>query len=62
MGSDPEDEEAALWRRIMEALLARGASPQEAIDGANLILQAYRRTREDARRSDPPPEKEEPEN
>jgi hypothetical protein len=50
MGLDSEDEETALWRRAMELLLERGATPQEAIDGANLILQAYRRQRDEERK------------
>jgi hypothetical protein len=61
MGIDPDDEETVLWGRVMETLLDRGASPQEAIDGANLVLQAYRRMREEARQRKPPPEGEEPE-
>jgi len=40
-----ESEGAALWRRTVEELVAKGASPAEAIDGANLILEAYRRQR-----------------
>jgi hypothetical protein len=58
MGLDSEDEETALWRRTMEALLERGATPQEAIDGANLILQAYRRHRDEAQRGQRPERKE----
>jgi hypothetical protein len=47
---DPTDEaeqEASLWQRTLETLIRRGASPAEAIDGANLILQAHRRKREE---------------
>jgi hypothetical protein len=43
-----EEEELSLWRRAVETLLARGASPAEAIDGANLIAQAFRRKMEEA--------------
>jgi hypothetical protein len=55
MGIDPDDEETALWSRVMVTLLERGASPQEAIDGANLIVSAYRRMREEARPQGQPP-------
>jgi hypothetical protein len=55
---DSEDEETALWRRTMEVLLERGATVEEAIDGANLVVQAYRRQRDEARRRLPPERKE----
>jgi hypothetical protein len=38
-------DDVALWERTVEALTARGATPAEAIDGANLIVQAARRKR-----------------
>jgi len=40
-----EDEGALLWKRTVETLIKQGASPAEAVDGANLVLQAYRRDR-----------------
>jgi hypothetical protein len=40
---DQEMPEIKLWRETVERLIANGASGAEAIDGANLILQAYRR-------------------
>jgi len=46
MAADDEDEETAYWRSTVEKLLANGVSPTEAFDGANLLLQAYRRERE----------------
>jgi hypothetical protein len=46
MADDAFDEEEALWRRVADTLLTRGASPAEAIDGANLVLGAYRRQRD----------------
>jgi hypothetical protein len=49
--ADPDDEaddtETSLWRSTVEALLTKGSSPAEAIDGANLILDVYRRRRDD---------------
>jgi hypothetical protein len=48
VSSRAEEDELSLWRRAVETLLARGASPEEAIDGANLIAQAYRRKVEEA--------------
>lgn len=53
---DLETEEAALWRRTVEILLARGNSPSEAIDGANLVLQSYRRQRQVETQGRPEPE------
>jgi hypothetical protein len=46
---EPEGPATALWRRAVEALLAKGAPPAEAIDGANLILTAYERQRDQDR-------------
>lgn len=43
MPDDEETPETTLWRQAVERLLASGSSPSEALDGANLILQAYRR-------------------
>jgi hypothetical protein len=40
---DDETPETTLWRETVERLLASWSSPSEALDGANLILQAYRR-------------------
>lgn len=40
----PEDE-VAMWRDAARALLEKGATQAEAIDGANLVLRAYRRQR-----------------
>jgi hypothetical protein len=42
---DPEDTESALWRRAVDHLVAAGARPAEALEGATLILGAYRRRR-----------------
>jgi hypothetical protein len=43
---DAEDsDEIALWQRTLDALVAGGATSAEAIDGANLIVQAERRKR-----------------
>lgn len=47
MAIDPDEEETAVWQRVLEALLARGHGPSEAMDGANLLLLARRRRRED---------------
>jgi hypothetical protein len=47
---DVNDDEIALWQRIVGELLARGSSRAEAIEGANLILAAYRRRRDDLAR------------
>jgi hypothetical protein len=40
-----ESEGAALWRRTVDALVAKGSTVPEAIVGANLILEAYKRQR-----------------
>lgn len=40
---DNEGNATALWRRTVETLLSRGASPSEAIEGAHLIMRAYKR-------------------
>jgi hypothetical protein len=42
-----DDEETALWHRTLAALHAKGATHTEAVDGATLILLAYRRKREE---------------
>jgi hypothetical protein len=55
---DLEGEDAALWRRTVETLLERGASPAEAIEGANLVLQSYLRHRQATQAAKPPPEEE----
>jgi hypothetical protein len=44
--SAPNTEALALWQRTVETLVARGAAPAEAIDGANLLVAAYRRKRD----------------
>lgn len=46
---EPEKDvdEATLWQNAVDALRAKGASLAEAMDGANLVLQAYRRQREE---------------
>lgn len=44
-------EEERVWQDALGAMLEHGASPAEAMDGANLILRAYRRER-DARGHD----------
>ena len=38
-----ESEAIKLWRRTVDALIAKGESPADAIDGANLVLLAYQR-------------------
>ncbi len=38
-------DDIALWERTIDALVAGGATLAEAIDGANLIVQADRRKR-----------------
>jgi hypothetical protein len=38
-------DDIALWERTVDALLEGGATQAEAIDGANLIVQAERRKR-----------------
>ena len=46
MAKDPESQESfelALFRRTVETLLERGASPAEALEGATLVVQAHRR-------------------
>ncbi len=43
LNEDEETPETELWRQTVEQLLANGSSPVEALDGANLIMQAYRR-------------------
>ena len=40
-----DDAAAAIWSRAVDALVSHGATPAEAIDGANMIVQAYRRER-----------------
>lgn len=51
--AEEDDEETVLWHRTVETLLAQGATPTEAFDGANLVLQAYRRKRQ-AEQAAPP--------
>jgi hypothetical protein len=43
LSNDDETPETALWRETVERLLASGSSAAEALDGATLIVQAYRR-------------------
>ncbi len=43
MGMDTPGDAVTLWRRAVEALLDKGRTPAEALDGANLIISAYRR-------------------
>lgn len=38
-----DSEGLALWRRTIEELLIKGCTSAEAIEGANLILEAYKR-------------------
>lgn len=40
---DEESSEMALWRSALDALLAKGATFEEAVDGANLLLEGHRR-------------------
>jgi hypothetical protein len=40
------DDEESVWRAAVSALRSKGASPSETLDGANLILAAYRRQRD----------------
>jgi hypothetical protein len=42
-----DDAETELWDQTVKALLANGSTPTEAFDGANLVLRAYRRKREE---------------
>jgi hypothetical protein len=42
-----------LWRRVVERLTGEGASMAEAIEGADLILHAHRRTRDQTQRAPP---------
>ena len=53
MADNEETPETALWRETVERLLASGSSAVEALDGANLILQAYQRQRIALRESIP---------
>jgi hypothetical protein len=46
--TQPENEEVRFWERTLTALLSGGATQDEAIDGANLLLAAYRRKRGEA--------------
>lgn len=46
---DPDDTATTLWRRTVEVLVSKGSSPTEAIDGANMIVAAYRRTADEDR-------------
>jgi hypothetical protein len=41
-----DDEEYRVWRHAMDGLLAKGENVADAMEGANLILQAYRRKRD----------------
>lgn len=45
LADDEETPETVLWRETVQRLLSNGSSAVEALDGANLILQAYRRQR-----------------
>ena len=45
LSDNDETPETTLWRETVERLLASGSSAVEALDGANLILQAYQRQR-----------------
>jgi hypothetical protein len=40
--TDREDEYAALWRWTVTALLGQGCGRANAIEGANLVLEAYK--------------------
>jgi len=51
MTQDPKDYD--LWLRVVEQLSDKGASVAEAIEGADLVLQARRRTCEQAKRAPP---------
>jgi hypothetical protein len=46
---DDEDSGLEVWHDAVAALLASGRTPTEALEGANLILSAWRRRRDDAR-------------
>lgn len=48
---DDKNNSTVLWRRTVEAVLDAGASPAEAMDAANIMVQAYlhQRARSDAR-------------
>jgi hypothetical protein len=43
-----DDIASALWRNVVQSLVAKGMTPAEAIDGPNLILNAYKRQREES--------------
>ncbi len=57
-GVDSDDEETTLWRRVMETLLARGASRKEAIDGAASSFRTFGAVSGEAQQREPPPRKE----
>jgi hypothetical protein len=38
---DADSTDTQLWRHVLDQLLAGGASPAEALEGANLLLGAY---------------------
>jgi hypothetical protein len=42
-----DDTLTTLWRQSLESLIAEGATPAEAIDGANIVVEAYERQREE---------------
>ena len=48
---DQEGNEITLWLRTIDALMNKGATRAEAIDGAHLLLKAIRRERERERES-----------
>jgi hypothetical protein len=42
---DSDDNCDEVWRRALEGLLAKGATQAEAVEGANLVVQAHLRQR-----------------
>jgi hypothetical protein len=47
--SEHDEDELTLWRSTVDRLLRGGAKPHEALEGANLILAAYRRRQSEIR-------------
>jgi hypothetical protein len=48
MSSNDDVEDAQLWRRVLHEMLVSGATAAAAMEAANLVLQARRRSRDAA--------------